>query len=155
MSKKTRSILFLSLVVPVLIVAGFICFDKDDRDREMICRLFHVQPEAIADVTVNVINRHTGKTPSRFTIPNQDSDYYVEGCYRLPRQALAPYRVSLTYRRTINNTPENPSVIGGKTMTSNRAFWKYRSPEMCYSLPKPVGCTLSWTFKHLRGILFF
>ena len=90
MSKKTRSILFLSLVVPVLIVAGFICFDKDDRDREMICRLFHVQPEAIADVTVNVINRHTGKTASRFNIPNQDSDYYVEGCYRLPRQALAP-----------------------------------------------------------------
>lgn len=90
MSKKTRSILFLSLVVPVLIVAGFICFDKDDRDREIICRLFHVQPEAIADVTVNIINRHTGKTASRFTIPNQDSDYYVEGCYRLPRQALTP-----------------------------------------------------------------
>ena len=72
----------------ILMASGCDFFEKNNEDTEIISKLFNVDSGDISDASVRIINKHTGREPDRFTIPDQDPEYGAEGFFRLPTQAL-------------------------------------------------------------------
>ena len=76
----------LSFLVAALLLlgAGLVFFDRNNEDVETITKLFNVNADDLSDASVTIINKHTGKEPDGFTIPDQDPAYCAEGFFRLP-----------------------------------------------------------------------
>lgn len=82
----------LSFLVAALLLlgAGLVFFDRNNEDVETITKLFNVNADDLSDASVTIINKHTGKEPDGFTIPDQDPAYCAEGFFRLPASSLPP-----------------------------------------------------------------
>ena len=84
-----RVIFRLLFAAVALIGISFFSFDDEEQDIETICKLFNVRQENISAPSVRIINKLTGHEPSNWELPYQDADYRIEGCFRLPVQALS------------------------------------------------------------------